>query len=147
MKIMSSSSLPTRSMSPIVASKSRARYSPRWRGVFWPRARITVKNASARQMILKSDVSGVMASIPWKSVACFGNRSTAAVAKRIPAAATAGANSRSASGRESESENNEGGERDDGFGRGQLEELEIIHGFNQRIASTAGMMRSSKSLG
>ena len=33
MKIMSNSSLPTSSMSPMVASRSSARYSPRWRGV------------------------------------------------------------------------------------------------------------------
>ena len=34
------------------------------RGVLSPRARITVKKASIRQMILKSDVSGEMTSIP-----------------------------------------------------------------------------------
>ena len=32
-------------------------------------------------------------------------------------------------------------------GRGKSQEFEVVHGFNQRIVSTAGRMRSSKNLG
>jgi hypothetical protein len=49
-----------------------------------------------------------------------------------------GANSGSASVRESKGENSESCDREDDFRRREFEELEKIHGFNQRIASTAG---------
>jgi hypothetical protein len=50
---------------------------------------MTVKKASTRQMILKSEVNGVITSIPWNRVACCGRRSTAPMASAIPKTAAA----------------------------------------------------------
>jgi hypothetical protein len=89
MKIMSSSSLPTSNRSPIVASRSMARYSPGLREGRSLRARNTVKRASARQIILNNDVSGVITSIPPNRVAFCGNMSTSPIAIASPNAAMA----------------------------------------------------------
>ena len=43
-----------------------------------------MKKASARQMILNRDVSGVITSIPCKSVACCGRIITAPIASANP---------------------------------------------------------------
>ena len=58
-----------------------------------------------------------------------------------------GTKSGAALAHESEAEDGKRRYRDDRFGRGEFEELEIIHGFKNRIASTAGTMRSSSSFG
>ena len=90
MKITSNSSLPTSNISPMVARRSIARYSPRLREDFSEAASDTVKKASAIQMILNSDVSGVITSIPPNSVALRGSSRTAPTAITRPSAATAG---------------------------------------------------------
>ena len=71
------------------------------------------------------------------------------MAKRIPAAATAEQIPASAAAREAEGENSESGDRDDdGFGRREFEKIESNSWLQRkRIASTAGMMRSSSSFG
>src|SRR6266576_2890125 len=88
MKIMSSSSLPTSNMRPTVAKRIIARYSPGSCRDFSDRARHTVKRASPRQMILKSEVSGVITSISPKRFEFRGNISTATIAMTIPRPAT-----------------------------------------------------------
>src|ERR1044071_3286571 len=88
MKIISSSSLPTSNMRPTVAKRIMARYSPGSRRDFSDRARLTVTRASPRQMILKSELSGVITSIPPKRFEFRGNISTAAIAMIIPRPAT-----------------------------------------------------------
>src|SRR5262245_17655676 len=88
MKIVSNSSLPTSNMRPTVAKRISARYSPGCRRDFSDRARHTVKKARPRQMILKSEVSGVITSIPSKRVESRGNINTAAIAITIPRQAT-----------------------------------------------------------
>src|SRR5882724_10072225 len=88
MKIISNSSLPTSNMRPTVAKRIIARYSPGSRRDLSDRARHTVKRASPRQMILKSEVSGVITSIPPKGFVFRGNISTAAIAMTIPRPAT-----------------------------------------------------------
>src|SRR5437762_2596631 len=48
---------------------------------------------------------------------------------------------------QTEGQNNQRGYDDDYFGRGQPNEIGIIHGFRNRMASTAGPMRSRSNFG
>src|SRR5262249_33692272 len=88
MKIINSSSLPTSNIRPTVARRTSARYSPGCRGAFSACVSRIVKNASARQMILNSDASGEITSIPPNSVSLRGKNRTATIAITIPSAAT-----------------------------------------------------------
>src|SRR5262249_8959036 len=88
MKIINSSSLPTSNIRPTVARRTSARYSPGCRGAFSACVSRIVKNASAKQMILNSDVSGEITSIPPNSVSLRGKNRTATIAITIPSAAT-----------------------------------------------------------
>src|SRR5215472_3021255 len=90
MKIISSSSLPTSNIRPTVARRISARYSPGGRGAFSASVSSTVKNASARQIILNSELSGEITTIPPKSVAWRGSIRTTAIAITSPRAATNG---------------------------------------------------------
>ena len=71
-----------------MASRMRARYSPWLGNERSPRTSSTVKKASTRQMILKSELSGETTSMPWKSIACSGSLTMTAAVMASPSAAT-----------------------------------------------------------
>jgi hypothetical protein len=50
----------------------------------------------------------------------------------------AGTKHRRAFCRQTESEDNESGDNQNGFGRGETQEFEVVHGLKNRSASTAG---------
>ena len=66
--------------------------------------------------------------------------------KQKTGAGDSGAKSRAAFARQTDGENRQRSDDDDHFGRREIEKIAIIH-FKNRIASTAGMMRSSSTLG
>src|SRR5438105_2489226 len=91
-KRMRNSSLRTSSINPTEPSSSTAIYSPGLRRDFSEDASGTVTSARTRQIILKSEFSGEITSMPPNKFACDGSMSTAPIATAVPIAATMGHN-------------------------------------------------------
>ena len=84
--------------------------------------------------------------MPPNRVAFCGNMSTAPIAIASPNVATAEQNADAAFGCQADGQNDERRYDNDRFGRCEFEQIQITH-FKNLIASTAGIIRSSKSLG